>query len=137
MSLIPKEGEDFTTREDSVLLTYKNNGGLFFPSKDLVTICQLTETEIRISKSLGLSTISERTIARKVIQNSSETFIQLRTMSNEEHPLFGDHVINLISLIAQQYLKVRVNYIAKEASLKLCPETRRNECNKTVLFSGN
>ena len=64
-------------------------------------------------------------------------FSTLRTVNSADHPLFSEHTYKLIRSIAELYIKIRLHYIAKEATFQISPETNRNSNTKAIHFSGN
>lgn len=138
-ALVPEDMSAVKSRSDFVLINEKNNGGLFIPSADLIKICDITEKEIRACKLRGLSEVKMKNIVDNVVKRSSrcQLFQKLRVTNSLSHSLFGDHVIALIRKISEQYTKVRLHYMAKEATLKISPQTNRSVCTKSVHFQGN
>lgn len=138
-SLVPEDLTTVKSRSDFVLINTKNNGGLFIPSPDLIEVCNITEIEIRASQAHGLSEVKKKTIVDNVVKRSTRSclFKKLRSTNSASHSLFGNHVISLIRKVAEEYSKIRLHYMAKEATLKISPQSNRSVCTKAVHFRGN
>jgi hypothetical protein len=139
ISLLAKDMDTTKLRSDFVLINEKNNGGLYIPSPDVIEVCRITESEVRRSIASGIPRVNRKDILKATIRfcNSASLFLELRQENSKEHPLFSDHVLNLIQKIANRYLTIRLYHLGKATTLSMRPVTNRSKCTKLVQFSGN
>jgi hypothetical protein len=126
-------------RSDYILITEKNNNGLFIPSDDLVKICRITESTIRSMKDANMKTLRGRDVWSRCMREamSPEIFRELRTDREDDHTPLSNHVFHLTQKIIEAYTKIRLNHVAREATLQLVPHAIRSQMTKLVTFSGN
>lgn len=124
---------------DSIFIKLKDRGGLIHPSRDVVRVCQLTEMEVRRVSQESLQNLNRTLVIKQVLRRcvQEEVFHDLRSVINEDHPPLSDHALTLMKSAAELYWKVRVHHIARQATLKMKPDTNRNECTKNIIFRGN
>lgn len=136
---MPTNKDAIKQQDNFVFLVNKDNGGLFIPNEDLIEICKLTVMKVRRMVPSGLEPLNKTGLLRNVLRytNKPSIFTNLRTLDRTNHGLDDDHVLKLIKLIIEEYLKVRLHYLAKEETLNLKPVTNRNTCTKLVHFKGN
>ena len=121
-------------RSDFILINEKNNGGLFIPSSDLIKLCKVAETEVRISKVKGVHQMKNSGIVSRIVRTCRDSNI---FKTGDEKAYLCDHTFEFIRDIAKLYVKIRVHHITKEATLAMKPTTNRNACTKAVHFEGN
>eukprot|EP00102_Acyrthosiphon_pisum_P024286 XP_016661496.1 PREDICTED: uncharacterized protein LOC107884274 [Acyrthosiphon pisum] len=121
------------------LITLKNkkgdNGGLIYPSNDVIDICSKTE------KTLKQFNYTDKAVNKLKIQSevlghflfNSNVFKQLKTHSSETRNPLTDHITLLIKSITSTYINLKINY-----NLKSHNETPsiRMWYNKLTIFKG-
>lgn len=121
------------------LITLKNkggnNGGLIYPSEDVINICFRTE------KTLKQYNFSNKAINKLQIQSevlnyflyNSIIFKSLKTHSRETRSPLTDHVTLLIKSITTTYINLKINYSFKMLNEK---PSIRMWYNKLTIFKG-
>lgn len=101
------------------LITLKNrkgdNGGLIYPSNDVIDICFKTE------KTLKQFNYTHKAVNKLKIQTevlgyflfNSNVFEQLKTHSSETRNPLTDHITLLIKFIKATYINLKINYNLK------------------------
>lgn len=118
------------------LISLKDFGGLLYPSVLVFKITSLTESVLRqlinenekgLSRSHNLPVMVTKCFA-KTLQRSD-----ILNNLKDSHPLESNHDVMLLKSIIEQYLRVRLHYIAKKESLII---TSRQKLNKLTIFRG-
>ncbi len=134
---------DITTmrlRSDFILLSRKDQGGLFYPSATLVAICKCTEKIIRALEPGGTQKISMKKVevltlrdcyAKGFLQSLSHSEL-FRTDSCE----IENHSSFLAKKIVQSYAGSRLRHMARQASLDLVPKSSRNYYHQLTNLKG-
>ncbi len=137
-SLYHTDKEYTRIRSDYILISKKDNGGLFIPSEDLVQVCKETEKTIRSMQDLGTKCLSSSIVVKKGLSRilRSNVFQELRSEYNGDHNPNCDHVMKLIQFIMLEYVKVRLYHVAKETTLALSSSYIRSSLTKLVTFKG-
>ena len=124
-------------RADYILIDQKDNGGLFIPSQDLVSVCKEAELVVReYQGKKNLKSAEIRNLALKRLVTNSNLFSNLRYTLTEDHTAQCTHVLDLFKQIVTQYANIRLHHIAKERTLSSSGECIRNFMNKAVHFQG-
>jgi hypothetical protein len=126
------------------LIKMKTQGGLIFPSRDVIEICLTCEKFFRrvvySADSSTLSRVSCHEIVQCVLEVylNKDIFVSLADHMLECDPL-SNHMILLIKAVAEKYLQVRYYYAGRHFSAKQIEKRQkisRQVSNKLVLFSG-
>ncbi|CAI6375743.1 unnamed protein product [Macrosiphum euphorbiae] len=121
------------------LITLKNrkgdNGGLIYPSNDVIDICFKTEKTLK-QFNYTHKAVNKLKIQTEVLGHflfNSNVFEQLKTHSSETRNPLTDHITLLIKSITSTYINLKINY-----NLKSHNETPsiRMWYNKLTIFKG-
>lgn len=115
------------------LITKKSRGGLTYPSKDVIEICEISEHFIRIYEN----SLTKKKIVDIVKNKIMFQCIQLQLFSNlKEHVLntSTNHIYLLTESIIFKYLNIRIHFITKRKTEIKDPV--RQHLTKTILFKG-
>lgn len=115
------------------LINMRDNGGLTYPSYDVIKLCIQTEKNMRSyhdSKPINKNLIINKTL--NCFINNSEIFKSIE-LHNYEYGPETNHVILLMKSIISAYFNLQTNYLCKKKSEVL---SIRNWYNKMVLFKG-
>lgn len=111
----------------------KDKGGLYYPSKDVVKICEICEVIFRRNRGLN-----KKYILIILTQESLKYCLGLKLFSGESHfnsqSFLECHYSLLIKAIIMKYLSIRIHYAARKLSEKT--NNVRNFYNKLILFKG-
>lgn len=120
-------------------ITFKDNGGLVYPSKDVAQICKVAELEIRqiidISKKFSIKPSSSKPL---LINKILRVFVNSNIFSSIaihqfDQPPMENHLVQLIKAVANIYIDVRFHYLTKHVKPAV---TKRQLYNKLILFRG-
>jgi hypothetical protein len=136
----PKRDMKQTAAVDS-LITLKDNGGLVHPSRDVVSVCKISETVFRGQmpaaskplcdanlKALLTSKVMGRLVGVNLFESLSE-----HLQSCDPH---CDHRSRLLKDIIHHYLLIRLHHQAKTYTRIVQGDKVRTFLNKTVTFKG-
>jgi hypothetical protein len=123
--------------ENCVLLNLKNNGGLYFPSQDLVSVVRCIEKAIRFripqltaSSSNSHASLIEITVMQEVPRN---LFCEFQNHFSSTYHDGNSHYTSLIRAICRTFLTLRLHHIAKTTNATdMLPI--RQKLTKTILF---
>lgn len=122
---------------ETSFLTFKNLGGLTFPSDDLIKICMDCEIILRTFSSNELLTTSRKeSLEQDVINKYLDKQIFLELSINHDQTTLEEHVIHLIINIVAEFYKLRMHHISKRAIYANNQSYVRTFYNKLVLFKG-
>ena len=130
--------------ENCKLLTRKDAGGLIYPSRSVVRVCTEAEKQIRfVYGRAGHSVPHKRNLQvllqRSVIENTQHLALFVDSVDDMEHTCvsgFGNgHALNLIRLVVNSYINIRLYVAAKSFTEKVRGRNIRFTSNKNVLFS--
>lgn len=111
----------------------KDKGGLCYPAKDVVAICEIAENFFRKNKIF-----STKNLLHVLLQECLKKCLGLNLFSQnphfEDNNFLDNHYTLLIKAVASMYLKVRIHYSNKKLNEK--SDTVRNYYNKLILFKG-
>ena len=121
-------------------LEAKDRGGLFKPSKSVITICEETEkkikrllntTEGKPPKDIGVNAA----IATAVLQDLPLDVI-FRDLDDhmKDTAVTDNHVFQLIKLVSKNYCRVRFFHLGKQISADIVKIKVRNKLSKLILF---
>lgn len=125
------------TKDDleNTFLAFKNQGGLTFPSDDLIRICMDFEITLHTYSSHELFTTSiKEQLEHNILNQFLNKDIFLELSITHEQDTIEEHVINLITNIIAQYYKLRMHYICKRAINENNQSYVRTFYNKLILF---
>lgn len=128
-------------RSDFLLLSRKDQGGLFYPSDALVSICKTTERIIRALKPCGTQKISMKKVEVLTLRDCYEKgYLQplshSELITNDSLEIDNNHSSLLAKKIVQAYAGSRLRHIAKQASLDLVPKSSRNYYRQLTNLKG-
>lgn len=108
----------------------RDQGGLLYPSPDVVKICQTTETFMKNINTIGFR---KEIAISKILRNFIGTSLFNDIISHQlgEFPS-SNHITDLMKAIIEKYINVRLHHLLK---LKLKP-SKRQFLNKYILFQG-
>lgn len=114
---------------------FKDQGGLIYPSEDVISICIQVENSIR--KYNKMNTLNQKNIISRIILEvleciGNKVFRNLNETHNDGNCM-DNHRIHLISAVISNYCKIRIHYICK---LKNEKDKIRHYYKKLVLFKG-
>lgn len=120
-------------------LLRKNNGGLVIPSDDIVRVCRLCESTIRLllKQNNGVPPKGPVScIVRKEVMkhlNLSNMFLHLHDHALEnEFP--ENHILRIVKLTIDMYIKIRCHHTAKSYNVSLHKKVVRQHLTKSILF---
>jgi len=123
------------------LIEAKTNGGLLYPSDDVVLLCEASEKCFRahmgptdqpnLCNNLRSSLVSE-VLAQFI---GKDIFGVLMDHSLESDAL-NDHRIILMKKVVQSFMTIILYHQGKSFTRSLHPQTCRSTLNKTVIFKG-
>lgn len=105
-------------RSDVLLIKIKTRGGLIIPSLDVVKICKVTESIFR----QHLNNMAERNFVQRMLtyvlrKVGSDVFLSEPMRQHTlEQPIMEDHRTELIRLVAELFLQIRMRYEGKVLS---------------------
>lgn len=115
-ALVLQKPENDRTYE---LVTFKDKGGLVYPTKDVIQICKVAELEIRniINKSQKLNirpSVSKPLMINKILRAfvNSNIFNSIAIHQFDQYPT-ENHLVNLTKVVASTYMDVRFHYLTK------------------------
>lgn len=122
------------------LITHKDRGGLHYPSRDVILLCEYAEKILRASiKIKGTSYLaSKKAIAhmiKAVLKKNlgSKIFHSLNDHLKDQNPM-DNHLVLLIKAVAMKYLDIRIHHLIKTISQK--DDRVRSFHTKLILFKG-
>lgn len=121
------------------LITMKNkggnNGGLMYPSEDVLEICFQTEKILKLNyfETRAINTIEIQSKILTYVLHHRKIFKSLEFHSADSNSPISDHLTLLIKSITYTYVKLKINH-----SLKNRNETPslRTWYNKLIIFKG-
>lgn len=120
-------------------VTFKDKGGLVYPTKDDIQICRVAELEIRelMNKSQKFNTkpsLSKPLLINRILRYfvSSNIFSCIAIHQFDQSPT-ENHLVHLIKAVAGSYIDVRLHYLTKYSRSKV---TKRQLYNKLILLQG-
>ena len=124
------------------LITLRNKGGLKIPSKSVHTVCKLTEQEIKLclSKDLALKSLSssrpKRHIKSRVMRRlvGTDIFSSIQGHLLTEEVGEENHYTNLISILIECYVDVKLHAVAKTYTMGEVGEPIRHKLSKLIIF---
>lgn len=128
-----------TSDLNSRLISFKDRGGLVYPSADSLRVCSETEktcrrflaqTGNRPPVNVMLPYLTNYTFAN--LPNS--LFSTLNDHLLDFETLGCNHVFDLTKQIIMQYLKIRLHSVNKKFNLSLTGQSVRQRLNKIILF---
>ena len=116
------------------LIDLRDMGGLCYASNDVFDVCMKTERVIRnCLRMSGGKTIKKNYDKNFIGINVLNAYIEKNVFSTNEH----NHKINLMKLIIEKFIDVRLHYICKKETAQIKIDSKRQLYNKLNLFKGN
>lgn len=120
-------------------ISFKDKGGLVYPSNDVIQICKVAEIEIReiINKSQNFN-IRPSVTKPHIINNILRRFVNSNIFSTIAIHQFDqlpteNHLVNLMKAVASTYIDVRLHYLTTHLKTTT---TKRQIYIKLILFQG-
>jgi len=119
-------------------LAIKSRGGLIVPSVSTLAICEIAEQRFRAmqhstrSDGKQLSTIIQLSVTKHMLRDY-DVFPSLQNHMFETEPE-NNHRINLVKLVAGEYVKIRLYHLAKQRTAALHRNVIRRKLSKLILF---
>lgn len=114
------------------LVCMRDKGGLVYASKEVYSICSVAETFLRCCLKEIKGNISEKQIALQIMKR----FIGTRIFCTE-HVNSHIHDSNLIRLIVDRYLRIRLFYESKKENIQRFVKSKRQLFRKQLQFQGH
>lgn len=133
-SLLSKEEHDFHK-----LIIARNKGGLCFPSQDVFEICATCEVILRkLSKeNINLVRESQHTyIVTQILGSFTGNNRTFNYLENDHDYAGHGHKVNLIRLIIEKYLNIRLHHICKMHTLTMTLSSKRQKFKKLIQHKG-
>lgn len=126
--------KEIKPKEVPLLIDIKNRGPLIFPSKDVMNICLVAERVFRQNYCNLFTKANIKNILTNQILNSLDSPFTGTLMHNHilSQDVINNHRIQLIKLIIETFLNIRLFHEAKERSVK--DEHIRQKYTKLILF---
>ena len=118
---------------ENTLQYMKDKGGLRYPSKSVIKICEIAEDTFKKNKITN-----NKNPMHFLIQECLKKCIGLKLFQNDhdysDRSIFDNHYSVLIKAICKKYLNVRIHYATKSFTNKV--DNIRNMYTKLILFKG-
>lgn len=127
--------------ENCKLIQRKDRGGLIYPSKLAVEVCNLVERNLRfLSQRATRGHITMKNIniyiQKQVLEDLNlEGFVSNIESHSCRHDYFELHSISLVRLIVNMYIRSRCRSVARQLTEQLRGKNVRVVSNKNVLFA--
>ncbi|CAK1586692.1 unnamed protein product [Parnassius mnemosyne] len=114
-----------------ILQLKKDKGGLHYPSKEVVLICEIAEKIYRTNKPFG-----KKNSMHYILQQCLKKCLHLNLFSDEHFTerVIYNHYPLLIKCISKHYLNARIHYATKK--IVESGEKIRNFYTKLIIFKG-
>lgn len=122
-----------TSSKKYELITFKTRGGLKYPSKEIILICELTEKFIQAANLKSFAYLGETATKKGGIFNNNKEFNHHLMHSFDDSDPLNNHYINLINAAIDMYFKVRYCHFIKQQNNT---DSNRTVFNKLILFKG-
>lgn len=112
----------------------KDNGGLSYPSKDVILVCKAAESVVRSYMDSGVKATKDVLVAKimRDLVGRTNLFQHLYYHDLGKFPT-SNHVTDLKKAIIEKYINIRIHFLLKQSMSTL---SKRQLLNKYVLFSG-
>lgn len=123
------------------LVTMRDCGGLVYPSPDVVAVCKATESVFRSLMAPGSKPVYAANLKSSITTQIMGKLVGRELFNNLSEHLqtcepTNDHRNQLLKIIIQQYLTVRLHHQARSYTRCVQGEKVRSFLNKTVTFKG-
>lgn len=146
IDVLVADTEDSINLHKYELITVKTRGGLKYPSKEIIFICELTEKFIQAANLKSFAFLGENNVKKRLklkvineinenggIFNDNYEFQHHLLQSYDDSDPLNNHYIHLINAAIDMYFKVRYCHFIKQQNNT---DTNRNVFNKLILFKG-
>lgn len=99
------------------VINFRDEGGLSYPSSDLIKLCMQTEKNIRVYQS-GLKPINKLLVVNKTLNFyvfNSKIFESIKPHNFDVEPV-TNYVILIMKSIINSYFNLQINYLSKKIS---------------------
>ena len=123
------------------LIEAKTNGGLLYPSDDVVLLCKASEKCFRANMGPTdqpnlCGNLKSSLITEVLAQLIGKDIFTMLTDHSLESDVLDDHRIILMKKVVQTFMTIRLYHHGKSFTRSLHPQTCRSSLNKTVIFKG-
>ena len=123
------------SKDDAPLIDLKNRGGLIYPSKDTIRICNISERKIMEKKN------DDHFFSKKNILQYLVTKILSCIITQFPFVFSGcmnepNHKHEMIRKVATTYCVIRLKYLAKNKTNEMKGRKIRNKLSKLIHFKG-
>ena len=134
------EDDSLIARNDWLhFIRFKDNGGLLYPSPDVVKICIQCEKQFKANVHANLSQVKVlRLVNLTALSFVGENLFPSVTNHVLQQSPLESHSSILLRLIAAVYFEIRIAYAARMCNINSVSKhnTSRQVSNKLILFSG-
>ena len=129
-----------TNSPSSAFLAFKDHGGLFKPSSDVIKICEETEKQFLRMLAANQGKLPQCKGIPDAIATSVLSDLNLsRLFKGIEGHMFDsavddNHIFNLIKTVAKCFCKVRLHHLGKEKTEQITTDKVRKKLSKLILF---
>jgi len=122
---------------ENTFLAFKNQGGLIFPSDDIIQICMHSEVTLRSFSSHELLTASlKERLEQDIFNKFTNKQIFLELSINHDQETLEEHLIHLVTTIIAEFYKLRMHHNCKSSMSASNQSYIRTFYNKLILFKG-
>ncbi|KAL3197093.1 hypothetical protein MRX96_045021 [Rhipicephalus microplus] len=116
--------------DTSLLVRQKNRGGLFYPSEDVVSLCETAEKGLRRLQASTQCLKNIHANTKQLVLEILSQSLEKRWFSQLEQHLFDvdvldNHIYNLSKQVLELYIKIRLHHMTKERSRELVKDKVR------------
>ncbi|KAH8034337.1 hypothetical protein HPB51_023341 [Rhipicephalus microplus] len=125
--------------DTSLLVRQKNRGGLFYPSEDVVSLCETAEKGLRRLQASTQCLKNIHANTKQLVLEILSQSLEKRWFSQLEQHLFDvdvldNHIYNLSKQVLELYIKIRLHHMTKERSRELVKDKVRSLLSRLVIF---
>jgi hypothetical protein len=117
-----------------VIINFRDNGGLFYPSTDIVCVCCACESVFKNSQTPFHDTVLA--LQSRVFRHLSREHPNLFLSSSTHFLSAPDHRLNLLSCISKKYFTLRKFHAVRLFNNKNVSQRSRFLSTKNILFNG-
>ena len=135
------DGFNMEVLSDYSLIVRKNRGGLITPSRDVITICKVSESVFRRNTGQDQRPPNQINVQHKLVNSIlldlvGEDIFSCLVDHSMDTEILKNHRVLLIKKIAYQYLTVRLHHQGRVFTRHCQGESVRSALCKTVHFKG-
>ena len=121
------------------LLHIKNRGGLVSPSPGVTSVCSAAERcfrRLELTKPPSCKGFAETivlSVTEDIMTQNDTIFSELHHHMFDTEP-FDNHRLNLVKMIANEYVKIRLYHWGKQYTASITGSKIRKDLSKLILF---